>query len=394
MRQAWLSLVEQRGRSLLSAVGIMIGSVAVVLLVSIAVGVRKQMLSSVQELGVNTLIVLPGKVTDIGGFNPNMMGTSYLREEMATNLRSIPGVVRTSPLIFAGGGIKYGAKEDYPFVIAATSDWFLMKPNVYKYGEPFTNPRESAKVAVIGSVASKTLFGEVNPVGKEVEINGGKYRVVAVTQDPESESSLFSAFGLQNVVYIPFHSFITEVPDKQIQRIMVEADPGVEPKPLVAAIEKQLGSKLKEQQFSVVTNDQLQGLIYKFMSILTWLVTGLTSIALLVGGFGILAVMLMSVGERTKEIGVRKTVGATNRAIFRQFFSEALLLTFLGASAGVLIAAVAVVLIYRFTPVKPLITFQIVLLAFGMCLAVGLGAALAPAMRAARKEPVDALRHE
>jgi len=370
----------------------MIGSLAVVLLVSIAVGVRKQLLSSVEELGVNTLIVVPGKVGDGMGFNPNLAGTSFLTEAQAKRLRTIPGVQRAAPLIFAGGGIKVGTKESFPLVVATTADWFQIKPNEYKFGGPYTDPMTTEAVALIGSVASKELFGEANPVGRTILVSDKPYRIVGVTKDAESEQSLFSMFGLQNVVYIPFHQYTQGTPSFQVQRLMIQADPSAEPTQLIKQINKELLKDMSDQQFSVLTNDQLQKLIYKFMSILTWLVTGLTSIALLVGGFGISAVMLMSVGERTSEIGIRKTVGATNVAIFKHFFTEALLLALLGAAAGSILASIAVSLIYRFTPVKPIITPAIIILAFGMCLLVGVGAGLLPAIRAARREPVDALR--
>jgi len=394
IRSAWQSLWEQRGRAALSALGILVASVAIVLLVSIALGVRADITTQVKDLGVNTLVVLPARVEGIN-FNPNLGGQSFLLESDATDLRAIPGVIRTAPLTFAGGGVRAGKKEAFPIVIAATADWFLIQPNQLREGEFFRDPQTRERVAVLGSLAADALFGNGQAArGRTVTINQHPYRVIGVTQDQKSESSLFSMGGFQNVVYIPYHAARADNPTQQTDRIMVQSSPDAEPKSLVKALDARLGQRLDRQQYSVLTQEDLLGLVYKLMSILTWLLTGLTSIALFVGGVGILTVMLMSVNERAREIGIRKTVGARRRDIFQQFLVESATLAMVGGTLGFAFSYAVCVALYRFTPVKPMVTVGVAALCFGVCLGVGTVFGVWPALRAARQDPIVALRHE
>src|SRR5262249_42868085 len=152
-----------------------------------------------------------------------------------------------------------------------------------------------------------------------ISYNRHPYRIVGVTEDKRSTDSLFSMGGFENVVYFPYHALKKEIPDLQTHRIMIQTAPEVEPKALVERVDQVMGQRLDAQQYSVLTQEDLLGLIYQVMGILTWLLTGLTSIALFVGGVGIMAIMLMSVNERSKEIGIRKTVGARRSDVFYQF---------------------------------------------------------------------------
>lgn len=388
------SLWEQRQRSVLSAIGVLVANVAILLLVSIALGVKKDVAGQVEDLGVNTLIVLPGKF-DPNSFNPNLGGQSYLQESFCDDLRAVPGVVRVAPVTFAGGGVRFKDREAFPFVIATTSDWFRIRPLQMRSGTFFTDPKEGSAMVVLGSLAADALFGEgVDPVGQEVLINKAPYRIVGVTQDAKAEQSLFSFGSFQNVVYVPYHAFRSKSTNQQIDRIMVQGATDAEPRRLVRSLEQALSKRLDDQQFSVLTQQDLLKLVFTLMNILTWLLVGLTSIALFVGGVGIMTVMLMSVSERTREIGIRKTVGARTADVFAQFLTESVLLSILGCVAGVALSFGVCVLLHAFTPIKPLVTPGVVLLCLTVSVAMGGAFGLIPAMHAARKQPVEALRHE
>jgi len=394
LRSALASLREQRGRLMLSALGVMVGTTAIILLVSIAIGVRADVTRQVQDLGVNVLIVVPGRI-EMGNFNPNMAGQSFLTEADAARVRAVPGVVRATTLTFAGGGVKAGEKEAYPLVIAAKPDWFRIQQGKLGEGRYFTEGDEDEPVVILGGIAKDSLFGEdAKGTGQKVEINGTQYTVIGVSADREQGTSMLSMFSLENVAYIPFDYAKSKRPDMQVDRIMIQSAPDAEPKALQQRLDQVLGDRLEKQQYSVLTQEDLLGLVYQLMSILTWLLTGLTSIALFVSGVGIMTVMLMSVNERAKEIGIRKTVGAKPADIFQQFLGESLLITMIGGTVGLVVSYLACLALYYFTPVKPMVTLGTVGLAFGVSLAVGALFGLLPAMRAARRDPVVSLRNE
>lgn len=374
-------------------VGITIGSMAVVLLISIAVGVQEDITGQIRDIGVNVLVVVPGRI-ESGTFNPNLAGQSFLSEEDAKRIAKVEGVVRAAPFTFVGGGIRNGEKVANPVLVATTPDWFLMHKAKMQAGHTLEQSDDNRDACVIGSVAKTELFGSASAIGKTVTINKRTYEVVGVTQDKKAEASLFSMGSLQNVVYISYSRLKTVTKDLQTHRIMIQIEPTVEPKALIKKLDGVLEQTLDKQQFQVLTQEDLLGLVYKLVGILTWLVTGLTSIALFVGGVGIMTVMLMAVSERAKEIGIRKTVGATQRDIFLQFLAEAWLLSAIGGCVGLIASLVICRTLSWLTPIKPMVTPAIVLLSFGMSGGVGMVFGLLPAVRAAKKDPVESIRNE
>lgn len=390
---ALLSLWEQRRRTSLSAVGVTVASIAIVLLVSIAKGVQADVGKQVEDLGVNLLVVLPGRFEDGSMFSPNLAGVSYLEDQDVTRVRSVQGVRQATAFMFVGGNLRAGEKSSAStFLLAAGPEWFSIRPTKFAEGGPFGSGAE--RVCVIGSIAKANLFGEGSAIGRSVEVNGVQYRVVGVTEEKKAEDSLFAMGGFANVAYIPYETAREVVPNPQIHRIMIQTAPEQEPKALVAAVESALGERMGKDMYSVLTQGDLLKLVFKVMSILTYLLVGLTSIALFVGGVGIMTVMLMSVNERSKEIGVRKTVGAKTVDIFAQFFIEAVVVSGLGGLVGLGISTVVCVILSQTTVLKPLLTADVVALSLGVCLGVGMVFGIWPAIRAAKADPVSSLRME
>lgn len=389
------SLGEQRTRAALSALGVMVGAIAIILLVSIAKGVQKDLTDQVNDLGVNVLVVLPFRVEEGSMFMPNAAGLSYLRVEDVERVREVPGVRRAAPIVFAGGAIRRGEKASpTTLILSAGGDWFKIRPVKLQEGSLYTPETETRPVCVIGSVAKENLFGSESAVGKPVDINGTRYTVIGVTEDKKQEDSMMAMGSFENIAYIPYGWFRGTNDEPQLHRIMVQVEPDREPKSLKASVEAVLGQRLDRAQYSVQTLGDLLKLVYKLMGILTWLLTGLTSIALFVGGVGIMTVMLMSVNERAKEIGVRKTVGARRGDIFWQFLIEAIVLALVGGLVGLGVSVGVCWGLATYTPIKPLITWDTIALCFGVSVGVGSFFGLLPAVNAARKDPVTALRME
>lgn len=389
------SLTESWQRSLLSALGIMVASVAILLLVSIGKGVEKDITSRVDEIGVNVLICVPGRIDLQGmGFNPNLGGQSWFKAEDADRLERVEGVEQVALLSFAGGGIDWKGKESYPLMIANTPEWFDMHKTTLKSGRLFTEADGTKPVVILGAVAKDQLFGEEDPVGKKVKINGHEFEVIGTLEDAGSESSLFSMQSFQNVAYLPYEAQKKLSPDMQIDRMMVQTSFDAEPKGLVKNLEDALGERLDRQQYSVLTQQDLLGLVYQVMGILSTLVIGLTSIALFVGAMGIMTVMIMSVNERRKEIGVLKAIGATQQDIFRQFLWESIIIGLAGVLMGLVISVIVNYGLSTFTKIKPLMGPDTIVLAFAVGIGVGAIAGMFPAMKAARQDPVVSLRAE
>jgi putative ABC transport system permease protein len=387
------TILESWKRSVLSSVGVAIATVAISLLVSIGRGVEKDITRHVEDLGANVVVVVPGRVDLSMGFNPNLGGQSWFAEEDADRLRAVPGVIQVATLSFAGGGIRAGEREAYPFMVACTPEWFQMHRVQLESGRFFR--QEAAHEVILGSVARESLFPADEPVGKSVEINGKTYQVVGVIRDQDASGpSLFRMQSFQNVGYIPFKTLKSDSKAAQIDRFMVQISHEAEPKALVSGLEAALGSRLDRQQFSVLTQEDLLGVVFQVVGIVSYLVIGLTSISLFVGCFGVMTVMLISVNERFKEIGVRKAVGATNQDIFWQFLFESALVSLVGVLIGLALSLAAAAALSVWTPIRPVMAPATVALATVAGVGVGCLFGVFPAVRAARQDPVVSLRNE
>ncbi|MEJ5294748.1 MAG: ABC transporter permease [Fimbriimonadales bacterium] len=383
-------------RTLLSGLGMMVGVAAIVVLVSLAKGVRQEVVAQVESLGVNLVIVLPGRISPENPFNPmSFIGLSTLRESDMEVVRSVVGVRRVAPIMFVAGGASRGERwADAALILGTTPEWFQMRPHQLARGRFFTRAEMEQPVCILGPKPAEQLFGDENPLGKWVRLNGKPFRVIGVTAESYTRS-LFGSGGFEYAIYAPLTALQKAMGSNQIHRILIQTAPDVEPTALVARIRDALRTNHGgSEDFSVLTQEDLLSRLFLLLEIVSVALTGITSIALIVGGIGVMNVMLMSVTERVREIGIRKTVGARERDIFWQFLLEATMIALVGGLLGVGVGWLACVILDRATVLNPLVTWDTIVLALGVCGVVGIIFGTLPAYRAARKDPVEALRYE
>ena len=381
-------------RSALTMVGIVIGVGSVVLLLAIGAGVKIDVTKQIDSLGSNVVFIVPGKLDASG--QPNAMSTlgiSTLTEKDCADLKGIKGIKQVIPLMFVFGAVEREKETFSALVFASTPGIFDVRPYPMEEGRLFRSDEMKAAVCVLSHSPKEQMFGSKSALGKTVKVHGMPFKVVGVLE--KEEQSLFGQFSFVNTIYIPLPAAKTMIQGGQLNRILLQTDYTKDPKRTLASVtQTMLTNHGGTEDFGLVTPAQLLGAIYKLFDIVQALVLGIGAISLVVAGVGIMNIMLVTVTERTREIGVRKTVGARKSDIFVQFLTEALSLCFAGGALGTMLAMGICKITAIYSPLKPVVNLTSVGLAFLVCLSVGLIFGVAPAMRAANQDPITALRHE
>ncbi len=398
-----LALTTMRGskwRNFLTMLGIIIGVAAVIVTISLGQGIKKQVNNQLSEFGEDLIIIRPNQTlsdNQSGLLGVNLFGSisSNLRNEDAEVVKKTDGVRISSPLSLVSATARYDDKEySDGLVIGADSSLPQLINQEVEYGSFYSIGEEGRKVAVLGAFAAQELFGENVPVGKSFTLRGEEFIVRGIFEEFTS-NPITPGGDFNNAIFVPYITGQTlEGGDPQIFQIFAKPKEGTPPSDVASQINDRLFALHDEQNdFSILTQDQTANESSYTLSLITALVTGVAAISLLVGGIGVMNIMLVSVSERTHEIGIRKAIGATRRQIMKQFLAEAIILSLVGSVLGVVLSLVINFLIRLTTDLQPTIEPLIAVLAVVMALVVGVVFGLAPAYRAARKDPIDALRH-
>lgn len=381
-------------RSFLTTLGIIIGVASVIMLVSIGNGLQTFVTKQFEGLGANLVLVAPGKINVRSGpSRPVPLTPKFIWEDVRGLERMGEPIVAVSATTYKSGTAKYQGKTWDVSVTGADEKYSELRNIKAASGEFITkNMVERSQAAVVlGPTVVKNLFGSQDPLGKQIDVLGRRLTVVGVA---ESKGGGFGGNTDQDsFVYIPVTTAQKITGDKHPATIMVKAA-SPETTPLVT---KKIKSyfykrKLTDDDFTVLEPKEILASITSFLGAVTAALGGIAAISLLVGGIGIANIMLVSVTERTREIGLRKALGATRRDILWQFLVEAAMLSALGGGIGIAIGGGVSLLLRRF--IETDVTWQSVVMAFGVSAVVGVVAGLLPAIRAARLDPITALRYE
>jgi putative ABC transport system permease protein len=403
---AWIGVATHKLRSFLTILGVVIGVAAVITLMSIGKGTSARILSSFQDLGSNLLFISPGAVVTSGNVK-TMMGSaeSLTLEDAEAISQQVANVEVSAPSettfmqIIAGseniGSMITGVTPDYQdiYKLKLSSGYFIQQ-----------NQYDSAqKVAVLGSGVKEYLFGDDDPVGQPIRIGSTVWRIIGVL---ESKGQSFGMGSNDNAIIIPLttlQQMVTKSRTTSGGHIVGSLTVSVTDEKYLSQVTSDITGLLRfrhqlslsdDDDFSITSVEQLTSSITQATDTLTLLLGAIAAISLLVGGIGVMNIMLVSVIERTREIGIRKALGARERDIWGQFVIEAAFMTLVGGAIGILIGWGASRIISRFTQMPTLVSPDIVVLAVSVSAGIGLFFGFYPAWQASRLNPIQALRHE
>jgi len=386
-------------RTLLTMLGIIIGVAAVITMVSIGNGAKAQIEKQVASLGQNVVRVMSGNLRR-GGFSMGFGSAGTLtKEDMQAMQRDVEGIVGLSPEVRAGAQVAAGNQNLQTSILGVSAAYTEIRSWPLESGSSFTDTdvRNSAKVAIIGKTTARQLFGDIDPVGQVIRIKNAPFTVVGLLS-----AKGMSAMGSDqdDVLLLPWTSAMTRLTGGTTMRMITVQAASAEQMPDVQA---QIAELLRQRHriqpgndddFTVSTQTEISDAFTATSRTMTVLLAAIASVSLMVGGIGIMNIMLVSVTERTREIGIRMAVGAKGRDILLQFLTEAIALSAIGGLLGIALGMGCSHLVAQQMSWPVLTSSDSIVMAFAFSAAVGVFFGFYPARKASRLDPIDALRYE
>lgn len=392
------SLKRTRLRTFLTTIGIAIGVACVTVILSLATGITSVITRQVDDMGGTVAVVRPGaKPSDSVDtlLNPTIsqrFSTSTLSNEDVAELKKIDPSLHIAPLMTLMGAMKTPSSTVADGTVMATTPEFAKTTHLPIEEGQFIDSETTGKVAVLGQQLAIDLFGTNNPIGQTFEFRGQSITVIGVLNRLNTPINYNSVdFDQTAIIRFDLGGDLSKN-HAQIQQINISAETAEGLQATLPKVESTMAKLHGEQDYQVVTGRDISRPASQFFQAVGATMAAIAAVSLIVGGIGIMNIMLVGVAERTREIGIRKSVGASNTMIVTQFLTESLLISLAGGLAGYVLGVMIAFLIGTFIYFAPIYTWEVALIALGISLLVGVLFGLYPALRAARKDPIESLR--
>lgn len=399
LRLARTSIRENRTRSFLTCLGIAIGIASIILIMSLTGSISRLIAGEVEGIGSDLIVVRPStnkdSVTSVIEelTSANSFEKSNLRVTDSTDIAELPNITAVAPLAVSYNTLADDDnKVDSALVVGTTPDFIDIEPLAVKTGT-FLTDKNKENAAVIGHMLSLYLFNTTNPVGRTVTLGGQRFIIVGILEKLDQNIN-FDNIDFDNALFVNIESLAKLDFAPQIQQINVRVATTDALPAAAAAIKDTLTAKHSgDNNFTVAYGDAITHPASSMLTIVSGMLALVAGISLVVGGIGVMNIMLVSVAERTHEIGIRKAVGASSSNILMQFMFEALLLSVMGGFLGIILGYVLAFFVSAVTPFTPFISLPILAITFLTSIVVGIIFGTYPALKAASKDPIESLKH-
>lgn len=397
-KTAFANFKRNKVRTFLTSLGILIGVASVVLLMAVGTGLKNYIQNQFESLGTNLLTIMPGQIFQNGSFRSGGGGASTLGgvefdEKDIILLKRINGAQNVVPIFGKGLTVSSGKKTEFSDLYASSEEIFPARNLEAQYGSVFTKTDNSkrAKMVVLGPKIAQKLFPRIsNAVGRNISIENQTFRVKGVLK-PKGGGG-FGGPDFDSFIYAPYKSTYSFNPNKTFFTILVKADDGANLNTLKADVQTTLERRYDSDEFSVIKQTEILNAITSIFAVLNSVLVLIGAISLIVGGIGIMNIMYVTVVERTREIGIRRAIGATKQQILLQFLTESVLLSLTGGIAGILVSYLITLAMQSYFPAE--VNLTSVLIAFGVSTLIGIAFGVFPARAAANLSPIEAIRYE